>query len=82
MTVNGTFTDLDYVSSANIPRASPRFWAHLRSVYIVSAVALLVRSGCVCGLLVLLLREEKLAAWVSGGCRDATVCGCWLLLCR
>lgn len=46
MTVNGTFTDLDYVSSANVPRASPRYWAHLGSVYIVSAVALLVRGAC------------------------------------
>jgi hypothetical protein len=41
--VNATYSDLDFVGASNVPPANPRFWAHVVAVYVVSAVALLVR---------------------------------------
>ncbi|KAF8065514.1 CSC1-like protein [Scenedesmus sp. PABB004] len=41
--VKGNYTDIDLLSSSNIPPGSHRFWAHLFSVYVVTAVALVVR---------------------------------------
>jgi hypothetical protein len=41
---NSTFSDLDYVGVANVAPGDMRLWAHLGSVYVVSAVALLVSA--------------------------------------
>lgn len=38
-----TFSDLDLLSTSNVPPRSPRFWAHMISVWVVSIVALTVR---------------------------------------
>lgn len=40
---NATYSDLDMLGSANVPSGDPRFWAHLVCVYVVAAVALMVR---------------------------------------
>jgi hypothetical protein len=37
-------SDLDLLSTSNVPQGSPRMWAHLISAYVVSLVALAVSA--------------------------------------
>jgi hypothetical protein len=47
-------SDLDLLSTSNVPQGSHRMWAHLISAYVVSLVALLV-SSCFCVAVALLV---------------------------